>query len=93
LHDLIIIDALPPGALTTAEIDLTMRFAAAEKAPATAPPTLPTGHQFTVWCAARGACPLPAHQGIVAAYLSHLADTGQKARGRWARLREAWRGR
>jgi integrase len=32
-----------------------------------------------VWCSARGACPLPAHQGLVAAYLSHLADTGRKA--------------
>jgi hypothetical protein len=30
-------------------------------------------------CAARDACPLPAHQGIVAAYLSNLASTGRKA--------------
>ncbi len=29
--------------------------------------------------AARGACPLPAHQGVVAAYLSALAQDGRKA--------------
>ena len=31
------------------------------------------------WCAFRGATALPAHVGIVAAYLSSLADSGRKA--------------
>jgi site-specific recombinase XerD len=34
---------------------------------------------FAGWCALRGATALPAHQGIVAAYLSGLADSGRKA--------------
>jgi hypothetical protein len=34
---------------------------------------------FAAWCASRGATALPAHQGIVAAYLSSLADSGRKA--------------
>ena len=34
---------------------------------------------FAVWCLARGATSLPAHQGIVAAYLSSLAGAGKKA--------------
>ena len=69
-----------PGALTTVEIDATMGYASAEKALATreayasdwrvtSPPgALPGTPQ-----------PLLAHQGIVAAYLSSLADSGRKA--------------
>jgi site-specific recombinase XerD len=34
---------------------------------------------FAAWCASRGATALPAHVGIVAAYLSSLADSGRKA--------------
>ena len=34
---------------------------------------------FAAWCALRGATALPAHVGIVAAYLSGLADSGRKA--------------
>jgi len=34
---------------------------------------------FAAWCASRGATALPAHVGIVAAYLSWLADSGRKA--------------
>ena len=34
---------------------------------------------FAAWCASRGATALPAHVGIVAAYLSGLADSGRKA--------------
>jgi integrase len=79
VHDLITLDTLRPGALTTAEIDLTMRFAEAEKAAATRAAYASDWHQFAVWCHAKAATPLPAHQGIVAAYLSHLADTGRKA--------------
>jgi site-specific recombinase XerD len=34
---------------------------------------------FAAWCASRGATALPAHVGIVAAYLSGLADSGRKS--------------
>ena len=34
---------------------------------------------FAAWCATHGACPLPDHQGVVAAYLSALAQDGRKA--------------
>ena len=34
---------------------------------------------FAGWCASRGATALPAHVGIVAAYLSALAHQGRKA--------------
>ena len=42
-------------------------------------PTPRTGRDFAAWCVSRGATALPAHQGIVAAYLSSLADSGRKA--------------
>jgi site-specific recombinase XerD len=79
MHDLIPITELPPGALTTAEIDAAMGYAEAEKAPATRAAYESDWRDFTAWCAAREACPSPAHQGIVAAYLSHLADQGRRA--------------
>jgi integrase len=79
LHDLIPIEALPPGALTTAEIDATMAYAAAEKSAATHRAYRFDWVNFETWCASRGACPLPAHQGVVAAYLSHLAEAGRRA--------------
>ena len=79
MHDLIPIDAVPPGALTTAEIDATMAYAEAEKAAATRAAYAVDWRDFAAWCAARGAGPLPAHQGLVAAYLSHLAESGLKA--------------
>jgi hypothetical protein len=34
---------------------------------------------FCLWCSARVAKPLPAHPGLAAAYLSHLAQQGRKA--------------
>jgi site-specific recombinase XerD len=83
VHDLIPLDrhdALPAlGILTTAEIDATMRFAEAEKAAATRAAYASDWRDFAAWCALRGATPLPAHQGIVAAYLSWLADSGRKS--------------
>jgi len=80
MNALITIDALPPGALTTAEIDATMAYAGAEKALATrAAYASDWRRDFAAWCASRGATALPAHQGIVAAYLSGLADSGRKA--------------
>jgi site-specific recombinase XerD len=79
VHDLIPIDAVPPGALTTAEIDATMTYAQAEKSAATRAAYASDWRDFAAWCAGKGATPLPAHVGIVAAYLSHLADSGRKA--------------
>jgi hypothetical protein len=79
LHDLITIDALPPGTLTVAEIGATMAYAEAEKALATRAAYASDWKDFSIWCLARGATPLPAHVGIVATYLSGLADSGRKA--------------
>ena len=42
-------------------------------------PTPRDWRDFAAWCASRGATALPAHVGIVAAYLSSLADSGRKA--------------
>jgi integrase len=79
LHDLIPLDAALPSALTAAEIDATMAYAAAEKSAATRRAYSADWAHFAAWCDACSACRLPAHQGIVAAYLSHLANTGRKA--------------
>jgi site-specific recombinase XerD len=82
LHDLIPLSpaALPAlGILSDAEINATMRFAEAEKSAATRRCYASDWRDFAAWCALRGATPLPAHQGIVAAYLSWLADSGRKA--------------
>jgi site-specific recombinase XerD len=79
LHDLTLIDTALPGALTVAEIDTALRFAEAEKAQATRAAYASDWRDFAAWCAARGATPLPAHGGIVAAYLSDLADRGRKS--------------
>jgi site-specific recombinase XerD len=82
LHDLITLDpALPAlvGTLTTAEIDATMAYAEAEKALATRRCYATDWRDFAAWCALRGATALPARVGIVAAYLSSLADSGRKA--------------
>jgi integrase len=82
MHDLIPLDQLTPGTLTVAEIDAAMGYAAAEKAPATREAYDSDWKDFAAWCAFRGACPLPAHPGVVAAYLSHLPTAAQKRRGR-----------
>ena len=79
MHDLIPLDLALPGALTTAEIDATMAYAGAEKALATRRAYQSDWVDFAAWCLSRGATPLPAHVGIVAAYLSSLADSGRKA--------------
>ena len=68
MNALIPVDAALPGALTTAEIDATMalatRQAYASDWRGTSPPGAPP----------EGATALPAHQGLVAAYLSSLAQ-------------------
>ena len=79
MNALTIIDAILPGALTVAEIDATMAYAEAEKALATRAAYASDWRDFAAWCASRGATALPAHVGIVAAYLSWLADSGRKA--------------
>jgi site-specific recombinase XerD len=79
MHDLVHLKHIPSGALTTVEIDATMAFAAAEKSAATRAAYASDWRDFAAWCAARGATPLPAHQGIVAAYLSWLAQSGRKS--------------
>jgi site-specific recombinase XerD len=79
VHDLIPLGTALPGALTTAEIDATMAYAEAEKAQATREAYASDWRNFAAWCALRGATALPAHVGIVAAYLSWLADSGRKA--------------
>jgi hypothetical protein len=56
-----------------------MAYAEAEKSPATRSACATDWRCFSIWCLARGATPLPAHQGIVAAYLSWLADSGRKS--------------
>jgi hypothetical protein len=79
MHDLIPLSPATAGALTTAEIDLAMHFAENEKSAATRKAYAADWRDFAAWCAARDAMPLPAHPGIVAAYLSSLAQTGRKA--------------
>ena len=81
MHDLIPLDpALPAiGVLSEAEVDATMAFAANEKAQATRKAYASDWRDFAAWCAQRGATALPAHVGIVAAYLSSLASDGRKA--------------
>ena len=79
MHDLIPLGPALPGALTTAEIDATMAYAENEKSAATRAAYASDWKDFSIWCLARGATPLPAHVGIVAAYLSGLADSGRKS--------------
>jgi site-specific recombinase XerD len=79
VHDLIPLGTTLPGVLSTAEIDATMVYAEAEKAQATREAYASDWSDFAAWCALRGATALPAHVGIVAAYLSWLADSGRKS--------------
>jgi integrase len=76
LHDLIPLDTVLLGALTTAEIDATNRLRRGREVGRAAYAS--DWKDFAIWCAGKGATPLPAHVGIVAAYLSHLADSGRK---------------
>jgi hypothetical protein len=66
-NDIALIEALPPGALTTADMDLTMEFAAAEKATATRAAYESDWRHYTVWCLSRGATALPGRPGVIAA--------------------------
>jgi site-specific recombinase XerD len=79
LHDLIPLDPAMPALGTLTEADATMAFAQAEKAASTREAYAADWRDFAAWCASRGATALPAHVGIVAAYLSSLASDGRKA--------------
>ena len=79
MHDLIPLGTALPGALTVAEIDSAIGYAENEKSAATRQAYASDWRDFAAWCGSRGATALPAHQGIVAAYLSSLADSGRKA--------------
>ena len=79
MHDLIPPGPALPGVLTVAEIDATMAYGEAEKALATRAAYASDWRDFASWCALRGATALPAHVGIVAAYLSALAHSGRRA--------------
>jgi site-specific recombinase XerD len=79
MHDVIVLDPALPGVLTVSEIDATMAYAEAEKSAATRAAYASDWRDFATWCAVRGATALPAHVGIVAAYLSWLAESGRKA--------------
>jgi integrase len=79
-NDLALIRPEASGALTVAEIEATMAYAEAEKAPATRVAYESDWRRhFSIFCLSRGVASLPAHQGIVAAYLSSLANSGLKA--------------
>ena len=78
MQDLTLLDPALPGSLTVAEIDATMAYVEAEKAEATRRAYASDWADFDAWCAARGASPLSAHVGIVAAYLSDLAATAPR---------------
>ncbi len=79
MHDLIPLNSALPGSLTVAEIDATMAYAEAAASPATLVAYASDWRDFSIWCLARGATPLPAHVGIVATYLSSLAHSGRKS--------------
>jgi hypothetical protein len=59
------------GPLTQAGIDLAAGFLENEMSAATRRAYAFDWKHLEIWCLGRGACPLPAHQGLVAAYLSH----------------------
>jgi hypothetical protein len=64
LNSLILLDPAPAGSLTTAEIDLTMAYAEAEKAPATREANASDWRKFARWCAAaRARVPPRPHSG------------------------------
>jgi integrase len=79
MNALITLDALAPGALTTAEIGATMSYAVNATSDATRAAYESDWRAWLAFCADRGATPLPGHPGMVAAFLSAQADAGRKA--------------
>ena len=64
MHDLIPA-TLAPDALTVVEIEAVMGFAENAKAAGTRRAYASDFADFSAWCAARGACPLPATPALV----------------------------
>ena len=68
-----------PGNLSEAEIGSAMEYALASHAPTT---LVAYAADYAAWVAyaiAHDACPMPPHAGVVAAWLSAMADAGRKA--------------
>jgi hypothetical protein len=80
MHDLILPakGGLPPGFLSDSEIADAMEYAEKDKAESTRKIYRRDWETFAAWCLGRGGIPLPAHPGIVGAYLSGLAKAGQR---------------
>jgi site-specific recombinase XerD len=69
----------PAPALPAADIEIAVRFARNEKAPATRAAYRSDFAAFQVWCVAKGVDALPASPESVAAYLAHEAVNGASA--------------
>jgi len=67
-----------PAPLDRALVDSARDFAQASASPATRRAYSSDWRQFSAWCAALGARPLPASPETVCAYLAHLANEGRK---------------
>jgi integrase len=68
-----------PGNLSVAEIDATMAYAENATADSTRIAYASDWASWVAYASARGAQALPAHPGVVAAFLSAQADAGRKA--------------
>jgi len=90
MHDLITIAPGVAGSLTASEIDATMAYATAEKAASTRAAYASDWRDFAVWCHARAATPLPAHQGLVAASAGSAAPSAPPASRRRPPLPTWW---
>ncbi len=71
--------ALPAPADLAPDLEAALRFAKAEKSPATRRAYATDYRLFCRWCEARGLSPMPAATETVAAYLAHEAENGCKA--------------
>lgn len=70
---------LDAGTLDPGEITATLHFAAAARAENTRLAYAADWTHFAAWVAQRGASPLPCPPGLLAGYLSALAETGLRA--------------
>lgn len=75
----VISTSLSLGTISEAEIEQALAYAENEKAPASRRAYASDWRHFAGWCADRDVTPLGAGPGVVAAYLSSLADQGRKA--------------
>lgn len=81
MNDLALITPETSGALSVAEVESVLEYAASATAESTRVAYNQDMHQFRIWCTARNACPLPAAPAVLCAYIAHLADNGRKAAG------------